>query len=150
MALPALGATGGKDRPYKLSGNQAGWFDTNNGHIDIEGPFIATHTGKGFTRAYDFGAGEVDVYTVANGDQLFAHVENTQFQSAEACPDVPEFFTFAAYTQTMVYDEGTGRFEGARGTAAIAGCLYFGAEIGSGSGVYKFHVTWSETGTLSY
>ena len=148
VALPAFAATGGKERPFKTSGNQTGYFDTNTGYFDLVGPVIGSHIGKGSDRSFNLVSGAGDIYTAANGDKLYgtdgAQLPNTGL----VCPDVPGFFNFGEFRHYVNFAGGTGRFANATGTVVSDNCLYFGAEIGPG--VFTFYVTFSETGTLSY
>ena len=147
VALPALAANGGTARPYKISGNQTGYFDANTGYFDIVGPVIGSHLGKGSDRTFDFGSGAADIYTAANGDKLYA-TTGAQLSTDLVCPDVPGFFNFGPFRHYENYAGGTGRFANASGTTVSVGCLYFGAPISPG--VYPFYATFSETGTLFY
>ena len=147
MALPAFAATGGTERPYKLSGNQTGYYDTNTGYFDLVGPVIGSHLGKGSDRTFNLVSGAADIYTAANGDKLYG-TDGAELPTDLVCPDVPGFYNFGPFRHYVNYAGGTGRFANATGTVVSDNCLYFGAEISPG--VYTFYVTFSERGTLSY
>jgi hypothetical protein len=148
MAMPAFAAKGGIDRPFKISGIQTGTFDSFNGDFELDGPAIASHLGKGSDQTFKRGSDERDIVTAANGDKLFATPGEELDPTGVVCPDVPGFFNFGEFTHAVAYSGGTGRFVNATGAGVAVNCLYFGAEIAPG--VFRFYVTFSGTGTLSY
>jgi hypothetical protein len=154
MALPAFAANAGTGQPYKNSGNQSGWFNIDTGGYYLVGPVkfdglrdiregsVVTSNPTG-----QIGA-EVDIYTAANGEKLYAKGLENNLPTDLHCPDVPDFLNYGPFAQTVVYSGGTGRFAHLTGSTYSDGCLYFGAKISPD--VYKYYVTFSETGTLSY
>lgn len=57
-------------------------------------------------------------WTAANGDEVYAITVNFVFDPTKECPD-----GFVGYIQQLVINEGTGRFENAKGGATVTGCI---------------------------
>lgn len=154
LASNSLGAVGGSNRPW--SGQSVGetWFDTANPMDCAAGittrvhqPALATHFGSAFlvmdhcpTGDFaDFAAGGTFTLTAANGDAVSGTYSGTIDQYQEVIG--AEWLLTADMTVTG----GTGRFDGAAGTAVMKVSLIF---EGYGVPSWPWAATWR--GTLTY
>lgn len=160
MAMPALAAEGGTERPYKQSSTQTGTFnltDEGFGQLDLDGPMIGSHLGKGSVRTVNTGEGNGgSIYTAANGDMLYSTEAEAPIPDID-CPAVPGFGGFGGpypLSVTVTFIGGTGRFANVTGMAVSIGCFYFADFDPSDPDVdfarYPVYAKFSETGWLSY
>lgn len=158
MAMPALAAKPGKQRPYKSASTQTGTFNLFNlVELDLVGPMIASHLGKGSVRTVNTGAGNESIYTAANGDMLYSTEAQNAPPTDVDCPAVPGFGGFGSpfpSSVTVTFNGGTGRFANATGMAVSIGCFYLAdfdpLDPSVDFALYPSYAKFSETGWLSY
>jgi hypothetical protein len=154
LATSSLGAAGGSNRPW--SGYSVGqtWFDPTNPMgcpagvtTRVHQPAMATHFGSAYlvmdhcpTGDFgDFAADGTFILTAANGDAAFGTYAGTIDQYDEVIG--AEWLLTVDLTVTG----GTGRFEGASGTAVMKVSLIF-----EGYGVASWPWSASWRGSLTY
>lgn len=100
----ASAAKGGTERPWKGFS-----ISVLSGPGEYEGWGIASHGGRNtFTQVLSSATESDVITTVANGDQIFEHFTVTEFGNGE-------------YRYRSTITGGTGRFEGATGSATGGG-----------------------------